>query len=102
MFAPRVRPIDGATAGVIGDAVVVELGVEDEHPRSARATQKLVWRKVNGIQVLKRIIGPHIDVDVGCRASKIDEAQTIVLMHQLGDFVIRGLDACHVGTRGDR
>src|SRR5690554_2128382 len=41
----------------------------------------------------------HVYMDIRGRASKIYKAKTVIAVHQLSDFVIRGPNARYIATR---
>ncbi len=65
VFTPRVGPIHGATAGLVGCMERIKRGVENQYSGTARSTQKFMRGKKYGVKFFHGVFRVHIDVAIG-------------------------------------
>lgn len=102
MLSPRVCPVDGAAAGLVGHSVFIERGIEYEYACGAGSAEEFVGRKENSIKAGLGAVGwVHIYGYIRRRAREVHKTVPTVLVYQFGDVVVRCKDTGYVGTRSN-
>ena len=96
--APGVRPVDSAAPAIVGHFVLIQPFVKHQHTGGTRPTQKLMRRKVDGVQVCSLLYWVHVHGYIGCRAGEVHKTIATMAMHDLRNIVVGSADARHIGA----